>query len=63
MSEDRCVICGQIIPEGTIVCPTCEKSHHHGNTHYHMASRPIVHDNPSYIIETGGKVNERNCSR
>lgn len=24
MSEDRCVICGQVIPEGTMVCPTCE---------------------------------------
>lgn len=23
--ENRCVICGQIIPEGRWVCPTCEK--------------------------------------
>lgn len=25
MSEDRCVCCGQIIPEGTMVCPTCQE--------------------------------------
>ena len=23
--EDRCVICGAIIPEGRMVCPICEK--------------------------------------
>lgn len=23
--EDRCIICGTIIPEGRMVCPTCEK--------------------------------------
>ena len=25
MSEDRCIICGEIIPEGRQVCPICEK--------------------------------------
>lgn len=25
MSEDRCIICGEIIPEGRHVCPICEK--------------------------------------
>lgn len=24
MTEDRCVTCGQVIPEGRQVCPTCE---------------------------------------
>jgi len=24
--EDRCVICGEIIPEGSHVCPTCRQS-------------------------------------
>lgn len=24
MSEDRCVICGAIVPEGRMVCPDCE---------------------------------------
>ena len=23
--EDRCVCCGEIIPEGRMVCPKCEK--------------------------------------
>lgn len=25
MSEDRCVMCGRIIPEGRMICPLCEK--------------------------------------
>lgn len=25
MSENRCVCCGDIIPEGLMVCPDCEK--------------------------------------
>jgi RNA polymerase subunit RPABC4/transcription elongation factor Spt4 len=24
MAENRCVVCGEIIPEGRQVCPTCE---------------------------------------
>ena len=24
MSEDRCTMCGEVIPEGRQVCPTCE---------------------------------------
>lgn len=26
MREDRCVICGDIIPEGMMVCPNCKKN-------------------------------------
>lgn len=26
MSEDRCVCCGEVIPEGRMVCPQCEPS-------------------------------------
>lgn len=25
MSEDRCICCGEIVPEGRMVCPNCEK--------------------------------------
>ena len=25
MSDNRCVFCGEIIPEGRQVCPSCEK--------------------------------------
>ena len=24
MGEDRCVVCGELIPEGRMVCPICE---------------------------------------
>lgn len=24
MDEDRCIVCGEIIPEGRMVCPKCE---------------------------------------
>ena len=26
MTEDRCVCCGEMIPEGRMVCPQCEKA-------------------------------------
>ncbi len=26
MSEDRCVCCGEIIPEGRMICKRCEMS-------------------------------------
>ena len=25
MSEDRCISCGEIVPEGRMVCPNCER--------------------------------------
>ncbi len=25
VTENRCVCCGEIIPEGRMVCPTCER--------------------------------------
>ena len=27
MKENRCVICGQVVPEGRMICSTCEKGH------------------------------------
>ncbi len=24
--EDRCIMCGEVIPEGRMVCPSCEKN-------------------------------------
>lgn len=26
MAEDRCICCGEVIPEGTMVCPNCQVS-------------------------------------
>lgn len=25
--EDRCVMCGEYVPEGTMVCPICQRKH------------------------------------
>ena len=25
LSDERCVVCGDYVPEGRMVCPTCEK--------------------------------------
>lgn len=33
MSEDRCISCGSIIPEGSFTCPVCEK---------HMTANEVV---------------------
>ena len=30
--EERCVICGEIIPEGRMVCPACEAAILRGET-------------------------------
>mgnify|MGYP003299620216 CR=1 FL=1 len=29
--ENRCVCCGEIIPEGRMVCPQCEAKHLRGD--------------------------------
>lgn len=32
MSENRCLICGAVIPEGRQLCPNCEKPKRHATT-------------------------------
>ena len=32
--EDRCVSCGEVIPEGTMVCPNCLVNREHIQTNY-----------------------------
>ena len=39
MSEDRCVICGEVIPEGTMVCPLCAGSEHNPVTPEFICAR------------------------
>lgn len=29
MNEDRCLCCGEIIPEGTHICPMCQRYGYH----------------------------------
>lgn len=48
MSEDRCIICGEIIPEGRQVCPNCEKD---------LVSLKLI-----YPLETEGKKPMKNLS-
>lgn len=31
MDDNYCVVCGAVIPEGTLVCPACEKLTAHKN--------------------------------
>jgi len=39
MSENRCVICGEVIPEGGLVCPTCWKKQQ-------QALDPVINSEP-----------------
>lgn len=39
MNEDRCVICGEVIPEGTMVCPLCAGSEHNPVTPEFICTR------------------------
>ena len=32
MSEERCVCCGKVVPEGRMVCPDCEKKAEEGKS-------------------------------
>lgn len=32
MKENKCVMCGQVIPEGRIICPICEEAEPNLNT-------------------------------
>ena len=53
---DRCVCCGEIIPEGRQVCPQCERSGHkiynidYGSTEFEVVGN--IYDNPEL---SGGK--------
>lgn len=46
--EDRCVICGEVIPEGTMVCPVCAKED----------NNPVT---PDFICEQLAKLFDRPC--
>ena len=49
MSEDRCVICGEVIPEGMMVCPVCAKED----------NNPVT---PDFICEQIAKVFDEPCN-
>lgn len=45
-TEDRCVCCGEIVPEGRMVCPMCE-------------NKPIIKCSSSCSFTVNMKVNKR----
>lgn len=46
--EDRCVSCGAVVPEGTMVCPTCEYEAKH-----------IQEESAKHMSETESKAHKR----
>lgn len=46
--EDRCISCGAVVPEGTMVCPTCEYEAKH-----------IQEESAEHMSETESKSHKR----
>lgn len=46
--EDRCISCGAVVPEGTMVCPTCEYEAKH-----------IQEESAEHMSETESKAHKR----
>ena len=40
-SEDRCIVCGDVVPEGRQVCPACESDPLKKNGGKHMTAKQI----------------------
>lgn len=36
--EDRCVVCGEIVPEGTHICPMCQQASNDNNVFEYFRS-------------------------
>lgn len=47
-SEDRCVMCGQVIPEGRMVCPLCEK-----DVEERTAQKPVAQEQKAFPMLLG----------
>ena len=47
MSENRCVCCGAVIPEGTQVCPKCTKEY----WNHEARRKPNYNDRTKRIME------------
>lgn len=42
MDVDRCVMCGEVIPEGRQVCPSCEKAAYNSNSYKRTTQMSFV---------------------
>lgn len=55
--DERCVICGEIIPEGRQVCPLCEKKYggedDSNKLPFFLPQKPRVHEQPASVHKEG----------
>lgn len=52
MNEERCLICGEVIPEGRQVCPTCEgKVEKLRQFKFTIYGNPVTKKNSSQIVQ------------
>ena len=56
--EDRCVFCGAVIPEGTMVCPSCLVNKEHIQTNYDRIVAMSLTELAEFICE-----NIQDCER
>lgn len=53
MSENRCVCCGTIIPEGSMVCSVCSKVEDNPVTPEEYAKNKLEYDRQTMIEQYG----------
>lgn len=58
MTKDRCVCCGEIIPEGRMVCPRCEKTVANYESLYVLPARQFGKVNLMRVVEKWKKLSE-----
>lgn len=58
MTDNTCVCCGAIIPEGRMVCPRCEKAVETNTSWYILPSRHFGKVNLMRVIEEWKKLSE-----
>ena len=56
MTENTCVCCGEIIPEGRMVCPRCEKAVTNYKSLYVLPARQCGKINLMRVIEEWKKL-------
>lgn len=56
--DNTCVCCGEIIPEGRMVCPQCEKAVTNYENLYVLPARQCGKVNLMKVIEEWKKLNE-----
>lgn len=58
MTEDRCVCCDEIIPEGRMVCPRCENAVTNYESLYVLPARQCGKVNLMKVIEEWKKLSK-----